>query len=176
MNPTTCAIVATIIALTYPISVVFITIITEGCVIARAILAPIALILNAGSAITITVSSVVATITSERVIFPATLAPILVINIIPTIVSSAYAFAVFAQSNATITHYLITMSSERIVSTYLLKPALTTSNEFIIIVWHYLTPLGVIVALSYHTFACLSNLSCACSIIMLDTLSLRLST
>jgi hypothetical protein len=64
----TTSIIPTIITLTYPISVVFITIITEGSVIARAILAPIALILNAGSAITITVSSVVATITSESIV------------------------------------------------------------------------------------------------------------
>jgi len=90
----TTSIIPTIITLTYPISVVFITIITIGGVIARAILAPIALILNAGSAITITISSVVATITSERVIFPATLAPIFAIYIIPTIAIKSNGFAI----------------------------------------------------------------------------------
>jgi hypothetical protein len=98
----TTSIIPTIITLTYPVSVVFITIITIGGVIARAILAPIALILNAGSAITITISSVVATITSERVIFPATLAPIFAIYIIPTIAIKSNGFAIATIRNTTI--------------------------------------------------------------------------
>jgi hypothetical protein len=93
MNPSTCAIVATI-ALTYSVSVVFITIITIGRVIARAILAPIALILNASSAITIIVSGVVATITGERFVLPTILAPIFIIYIIPTIAIKSDGFAI----------------------------------------------------------------------------------
>jgi len=101
MNPSPCAIVATI-ALTYSVSVAFITIITIGRVIARAILAPIALILNASSAITIIVSGVVATITGERFVLVAILAPILIIYIIPTIAIKSNGLAIATIRNTTI--------------------------------------------------------------------------
>jgi hypothetical protein len=119
MNPTTCAIVATIIALTYSVSVAFITIITEGCVIARAILAPIALILNLSSAITITVSGVVATITGERFVLVAILAPIFIIYIIPTIAISSNGFAIATIRNTTIACYFTCVSSESVILLYL---------------------------------------------------------
>jgi hypothetical protein len=75
--------------------IVFITLITICGVIAYAILAPI---LTAYSCATISVGigSIVATITSERVIFPATLAPILITYTIPIIIGSVYVLTVLA--------------------------------------------------------------------------------
>jgi hypothetical protein len=78
---------------------------------------------------------------------------------IPIIIGSVYVLAVFAVLDTIATDYLTIIGSERIVLTYLIT-TLTTIDEFIIIIiiWHYLTPLGVIVALSYHTLDLFSSL------------------
>jgi hypothetical protein len=137
--------------------IVFITLITIGGVIAYAILAPI-LITYTCATISVRVGTKIATITGERVAIPATLAPRFITYIIPIIIRSVYAFTVLAYLNAIITDYLTIIRGERIILTYL-TTTLTTIDEFIIIIiWHYLTPLGVIVALSYHTLDLFSSL------------------
>jgi hypothetical protein len=137
--------------------IVFITLITIGGVIAYAILAPI-LITYTCATITIRIATVFATITSESVVLPAILAPMLTTYIIPIIIGSVYSFAVFAGLDTISANQLTAISSERILLTYLIT-TLTTIDEFIIIIiWHYLTPLGVIVALSYHTLDLFSSL------------------
>jgi hypothetical protein len=104
------------------------------------------------------IGSIVATITSERVIFPATLAPILITYTIPIIISSVYGIAVLAYLDTTFADYLTIVSGERVISTHLITTPITIDEFIIIIIWHYLTPLGVIVALSYHTLDLSSSL------------------
>ena len=76
----------------------------------------------------------------------------LITYIIPIITSSVYVIAVLAYLDTTFADYLTIVSGERVISTHLITTPITI-DEFIIIIiiWHYLTPLGVIVAfiLSY---------------------------
>ena len=100
----------------------------------------------------------VATIAGERVILPTVFAPMLITYIIPIIIGSVYGITVLAYLDTTFTDYLTIVSGERVISTHLITTLITIDEFIIIIIWHYLTPLGVIVALSYHTLDLFSSL------------------
>jgi len=111
--------------------IVFITLITIGGVIAYAILAPI-LTAYSCATISIGVGSIVATITSERVILPTVFAPMLTTYTIPIIIDGVYLLAVFAYLDTIRAYYCAIVGSEGILWIQLITTPLTTDRWIII--------------------------------------------